>query len=284
MNLIIDLLGLDLYVEDELTKNTIREKLLSCFTRNELNSEYFRCHDLICRWAGWYTIFIFDISNGREYFRVTITISDKRNVINLTFKPNQVGNKGMVNLRNFLIEMVGVDLARSVYYEAEIKRFDISVSDNFALAMSCYSYLRRAREYKSQHELDYYGRRLRLQIEASGKSTLRLTVNGNNEPNGEVSGLTIADMVEYDANICLFNLCFLSETVFDLKFRNHVKEYGLDFALNQCSEKTRLRYLHLLEKFYREHSSVVLDDMLSNITTLLHPLKSSNYVPSSQRL
>lgn len=237
----------------------------------------------------------------QSYFNFKVSIYPKNkshNFIRFEFNPAKLGEDGERKLRHLLIKILGVKLARTVFYEARLTRLDTTI-DCYSAVDNYYMYMKGVSCSKIECGVD---RKIQSQICGSDRSDVRVTAYDKAKQTKQLHGVdadsvswfrleienrdlgyTMADIREklelQFKKLSFYRADFLADMYFDDDFLFAVQTDGLNVALNQLPRNDRKRFLRRLKQYVFDPfklSSLTIKPGLES----LRFLKSTKYVPS----
>ncbi|PTQ77383.1 hypothetical protein C8R26_10829 [Nitrosomonas oligotropha] len=236
-----------------------------------------------------------------NYFNLKISIFSKNkshNFIKFEFNPAKLGEDGGFKIRAFLIKILGIKLARTLFYEARLTRLDTTIDchsavDKFYMYMkgfSCSEIIRGADD------------EIQSQICGSNRSNIRVTAYDKAEQTKQSHGLDAEsvswvrlEIVNRDLGFAMaeireklelqfkklsfYRADFLADTYFDDDFLVAVQAEGLNTALSKLQRNDRKRYLRRLEHYKFDPFKLSRLTIKPGLQSLQF-LKSTKYTPS----
>jgi hypothetical protein len=194
-------------------------------------------------------------------------INTKHNFFRIEYNPNKLKKEGRIKLRKCLINLLGIDVVKRIYFEATITRLDLTL-DVFDMEPDLYIHVDRAKQStiypKSSGEPG-------SQIIGSTRSDCRITMYDKNEER-KTKGLKPiggnyqrieccirnlqcsmnelgSDLLKHLNKIKFYRKDFFNDDRFSKKFLINAKLKGLNHALAECGRNKRLRYRRYLEDY-----------------------------------
>lgn len=211
------------------------------------------------------------IDSKKSYFNFKVSIypvNKSQNFIKFEFNPAKLGEDGGFKIRAILIKILGVKLARTVFYEARLTRLDTTIDcysavDKFYMYMkgvSCSEIIRGADD------------EIQSQICGSDQSDVRVTAYDKAEQTKQLHGVDAdsvswvrLEIVNRDLGFAMAEIRdklknqfkklsfyrddFLADTYFDDDFLVAAQADGLNAALSQLHRNDRKRYLRQLKQY-----------------------------------
>lgn len=236
-----------------------------------------------------------------NYFNIKVSIfpiNKSHNFIKFEFNPAKLGEDGWRKLLRLLIKILGMKLARAVFYEARITRLDTTI-DCYSAVDNYYMYMKGVSCSKIECGVD---RKIQSQICGSDRSDVRVTAYDKAKQTKQLHGVdadsvswfrleienrdlgyTMADIREkldlQFKKLSFYRADFLADTYFDDDFLFAVQTDGLNVALNQLPRNDRKRFLRRLKQYVFDPFKLSRLTIKPGLESLRF-LKSTKYVPS----
>lgn len=235
----------------------------------------------------------FTIHNGNTIELSLYPINKSHNFIRVEYNPTKLGKEGRKALRTFLIKLLGIDIVKTIYFEATVTRLDLTL-DVFNMEPNLY--IHKNRVHQSEIFRVDGTNNISSQVLGSDNSNCRVTMYDKHLEQGQQKGknnnyqrievrlrklnCTMAHLsddllVEIEA-LNFFHADFLTDGRFSKEFKREAKAQGLNFALTTLTDDNkRRRYRRYLED-YRAYP-IALDDLDFDkahhraLSSLLHP-------------
>ena len=235
------------------------------------------------------------------YFNLQVSIYPKNkshNFIKFEFNPAKLGEDGGFKIRAFLIKILGVKLARAVFYEARITRLDTTI-DCYSAVDNYYMYMKGVSCSKIECGVD---RKIQSQICGSDRSDVRVTAYDKAKQTKQLHGVD-ADSVSWFRleienrdlgfsmaeireklelqfkKLSFYRADFLADMYFDDDFLFAVQTDGLNAALSQLPRNDRKRFLRRLKQYVFDPFKLSRLTIKPGLESLRF-LRSTKYVPS----
>lgn len=235
------------------------------------------------------------------YFNFSVSIYPKNkshNFIKFEFNPAKLGEDGERKLRRLLIKILGVKLARTVFYEARLTRLDTTIDCHSAVD-NYYMYMKGVSCSKIECGVD---RKIQSQICGSDRSDVRVTAYDKAKQTKQLHGVD-ADSVSWFRleienrdlgfsmaeireklelqfkKLSFYRDDFLADEYFDDDFLLAVQANGLNAALSQLHRNDRKRFLRRLKQYVFDPFKLSRLTIKPGLESLRF-LKSTKYVPS----
>lgn len=234
--------------------------------------------------------------HGHFNFKVSIyPINKSQNFIKFEFNPTKLGANGELIIRNLLIRILGMKLARTVFYEGRLTRVDTALDCHSAVD-NCYLYMKGVNCSEIIHGA---GGKILSQICGSDRSDVRVTLYDKQAEQAkrlQVTtgkwfrleivvrnlGFPMADirskLENHFKKLSFYSGDFLADEYFDASFLAAVQTDGLNAALSALCRNDRVRYLRRLEKYVCEPFRLRKLTIKPGLESLKF-LRSTKYVP-----
>lgn len=240
-----------------------------------------------------------NLQQGYFNFKVSIYPKNKsHNFIRFEFNPAKLGEDGERRLWRLLIKILGVKLARTVFYEARLTRLDTTIDCHSPIG-KYYMYMNRVSCSEIIRGADDA---IQSQICGSDQSDIRVTAYDKVEQTKQVYGVdaeslscvrleivnrdlgfAMADirekLVNHFKKLSFYRDDFLADEYFDDDFLLAVQANGLNAALSQLHRNERKRYLRRLEQYVFDPFKLGRLSLKPGLESLKF-LRSTKYVPS----
>jgi hypothetical protein len=235
----------------------------------------------------------FTIHNGNTIELSLYPKNTNHNFSRVEYNPTNLGKEGRKALRTFLIKLLGIDIVKTIYFEATVTRLDLTL-DVFNMVPNLY--IHKNRVHQSEIFRVEGSNNIETQILGSDHSNCRVTLYDKHLEQGQQKGkddnyqrievrlrklnctmAALSDdlLVEIEA-LNFFHADFLTDGRFTKKFKREAHAQGLNFALMALTDDNkRRRYRRYLED-YRAYP-IALDDLdfekahRRALSSLLHP-------------
>lgn len=240
-----------------------------------------------------------NLQQGYFNFKVSIYPKNKsHNFIRFEFNPAKLGEDGERKLWRLLIKILGVKLARTVFYEARLTRLDTTIDCHspigkyymYMKGFSCSEIIRGADD------------EIQSQICGSDQSDIRVTAYDKAEQTKQLHGVDAEsvswvrlEIVNCDLGFAMAEISeklknqfkklsfyrddFLADAYFDDDFLVAAQADGLNAALSQLHINDRKRYFRRLEHYAFNPFKLSRLTIKPGLESLKF-LKSKKYVPS----
>lgn len=239
-----------------------------------------------------------NLQQGYFNFKVSIYPKNKsHNFIRFEFNPAKLGEDGERKLRRLLIKILGVKLARTVFYEARLTRLDTTIDCHSPIG-KYYMYMKGVSCSEIIRGTDG---EIQSQICGSDQSDIRVTLYDKAEQTKQVYGVDAEsvscirlEIVNRDLGFSMVDIReklenhfkklsfyrddFLADTYFDGDFLAAAQADGLNTALSQLHRNDRKRYLRRLEKYAFDPFKLRKLTLKPGLESLKF-LRSTKYVP-----
>ncbi len=204
----------------------------------------------------------FTIHEGNKIELAMYPIKKSHNFLRLEYNPTKLGKEGRKELRSFLIKLLGIDLVKTIYFEARVTRLDLTL-DVFDMEPDLYLHKKRIEQSQIIREDGI----MASQILGSDESDIRITMYNKSLEQGKKSKANhqrieirirslnavmadLSDTLLSQINaLNFFNADFLTDARFNKKFKREAKAQGLNAALMAWDDNTRRRYMRHLEDY-----------------------------------
>ncbi len=241
-------------------------------------------------------------SSKEDHFNLKVSIFPKNkshNFIRFEFNPAKLGTDGELKLRGLLIKILGMRMARTVFYEARLTRLDTTI-DCYSAVDKFYMYMKGVSCSEIKRPADD---EIQSQICGSDQSDIRVTAYDKAEQtkrqlhsvDAESVSWVRLEIVNRDLGFSMAEIReklelqfkklsfyrddFLADEYFDDDFLATVHAEGLNAALSRLSRNDRKRYLRRLEHYafdpFKLSSRLTIKPGLESLKFL----KSTKYVP-----
>jgi hypothetical protein len=198
-------------------------------------------------------------------------INTNQNFIRVEYNPANLDVKGRLALRQFLVKLLGLSLAKNIYFEANVTRIDLTI-DDYEMESNLYIY-RPGSRVSSLYRPENDGGIL-SQVIGSDSSDIRVTLY---DKDAQISGLpseagatsyqrleiryrlrgftmTTLDssLLDEFEKVRFYRAGFLEDDRFDTSFVKTAYKRGVTLAMAQMDDASRRRYRRYLED-YRVH-------------------------------
>jgi hypothetical protein len=193
---------------------------------------------------------MYPINKGHNFFR-------------LEYNPSKLRKEGRKRLRSFLIKLLGIEIVKTIYFEALVTRLDLTL-DVFDMEPGLFIYKKRVQQsqvFRGENES------MASQVLGSESSNCRITMYDKHLEQG-MEGKTNYQRIEIrlrKLNVAMaylntellcellalyfYNDGFLTDPRFTEEFGELAYSHGLNFALALLDENTRLCYQRYLETY-----------------------------------
>lgn len=240
-----------------------------------------------------------NLQQGYFNFKVSIYPKNKsHNFIRFEFNPAKLGEDGGFRIRDFLIKILGIKLARTVFYEARLTRLDTTIDCHSPIG-KYYMYMK---DVSCSEIIRGADGEIESQICGSDQSDIRVTAYDKVEQTKQVYGVDVEsvsyirlEIVNRDLGFAMVDIReklrnhfkklsfyrddFLADTYFDDDFLAAAQADGLNAALSQLHRNDRKRYLRRLEHYTFNPFKLRKLTLKPGLESLKF-LRSSKYVPS----
>lgn len=240
-----------------------------------------------------------NLQQGYFNFKVSIYPKNKsHNFIRFEFNPAKLGEDGERKLWRLLIKILGVKLARTVFYEARLTRLDTTI-DCHSPVGKYYMYMNRV---SCSEIIRGEDGEIESQICGSDQSDIRVTAYDKVEQTKQVYGVDAEslscirlEIVNRDLGFAMAEISeklelqfeklsfyrndFLADAYFDDDFLAAAQADGLNAALSQLHRNDRKRYLRQLKQYAFDPFKLSKLTLKPGLESLKF-LRSSKYVPS----
>lgn len=204
-------------------------------------------------------------------------INLSHNFLRVEYNPTHLTKIGRHKFRTFLINLLGGNVMKKIYFHAVVTRLDLTLD---VYDMEPGLYIQKSRAIQSSHFRELDGK-LSSQVIGSDQSKCRITMydkNIENQRNNKSTSTTNYQRIEVrlrkldctmnELNDSLlkelkrlnfYSKKFFGDAGFSRSFLTNVANEGLNTALNKLSDKNRRRYKRYLED-YRKHP-ILLEDL-----------------------
>jgi hypothetical protein len=217
-------------------------------------------------------------------------INKGHNFIRVEYNPTKLGKDGRKRLRTFLIQLLGIERVKTIYFEAIVTRLDLTLD---VFNMETNLYLHKNRVHKSEIFRVEGSTQIASQVLGSDNSNCRVTMYDKNleqnqqkdnnyqrievrlrKLNCNMDALNDDLLSEIEA-LNFFHADFLTDDRFTKKFKRAAKSQGLNYALTNLDDNTRRCYRRYLED-HRAYPIVTTDLDFDKahrraLGSLLHP-------------
>lgn len=240
-------------------------------------------------------------SSKENHFNFKVSIYPKNkshNFIRFEFNPAKLGEDGRRKLRRLLVRILGIKLARTVFYEARLTRLDTTI-DCYSALDNFYMYMKGVSCSEIKRPADD---EIQSQICGSDQSDIRVTAYDKAEQTKQLHGVdaesvswvrleivnrdlgfSMAEIREKLENqfkkLSFYRDDFLVDEYFDDDFLAAAQADGLNTALSGLSRNDRKRYLRRLEHYAFDPFKLSKLTLKPGLESLKF-LKSTKYVPS----
>jgi len=298
---IFDKVGVTLPVVKSI-RPTIKDNLINLMVSND-HDDYMVRHYKGQRYGN---IFDFRVSVDTKigYFNLKVSIYPRckaHNFIRFEFNPTKLGTDGELKLRRLLIKILGMKMARAIYYEGRLTRVDTTI-DRHGAVDNCYMYMKAANCSKIIRGTDG---EIESQICGSNRSNIRPTLYDKTKERARRDrnrGDDVERVSQFRLEIVVRDLRFpmadihdkldlsfkklsfflddfLDDEYFDGDFLAAVQADGLNAALSGLSRNDRTRYLRRLQQQYACDAFNLRRLTIKPGVDSLMFLKSTKYVP-----
>ena len=240
-----------------------------------------------------------NLQQGYFNFKVSIYPKNKsHNFIRFEFNPAKLGEDGGFKIRALLIKILGMKLARTVFYEARLTRLDTTI-DCYSPVGKYYMYMKGVSCSEIIRGADG---EIESQICGSDRSNVRVTAYDKEEQTKRLRvgdaesvscirleivnrdlGFSMVDirekLVNHFKKLSFYGDDFLADTYFDDDFLAAAQTDGLNAALSQLHRNDRKRYLRRLEQYAFDPFKLRKLTLKPGLESLKF-LRSTKYVPS----
>ena len=202
----------------------------------------------------------FTIANKATIEVSLYPIKVDQNFIRIEYNPAKLGKEGRKQLRVFIVQLIGISLAKRVYFDANVTRVDLTL-DNYQMESNLYIYKPKSKTSSLYRQEE--GNRILSQVIGSDASDIRITLYDKKaqllginvgskkatyqrlEIRYRLRGLTIAtlnDALLKDIKSLHF-YCdgFLTDDRFDSAFIADAYHRGLNYAMSQINDSCKRR-------------------------------------------
>lgn len=234
------------------------------------------------------------------HFNIKVSIfpkSKSHNFIKFEFNPAKLGEGGGFKIRALLIKILGMKLARTVFYEARLTRLDTTIDCHSAVD-KFYMYMKRVSCSEIIRGADD---EIQSQICGSDQSDVRVTAYDKAEQTKQLHGVDAdsvswvrLEIVNRDLGFAMAEIRdklknqfkklsfyrddFLADTYFDDDFLVAAQADGLNAALSQLHRNDRKRYLRQLKQYAFDPFKLSKLTIKPGLESLRF-LRSTKYVP-----
>lgn len=184
----------------------------------------------------------------------------------MEYNPAKLTKEGRIKLRTFLIELLGREIVKTIYFIATITRLDLTL-DVFNMEPNLYIYKLRAKQSQIYREDE--SNNISSQVIGSDSSNCRITMYNKNVEQGKASDTnhqrievrlrnlktTMSDMkmlgeklLKNIMELDFYHADFLTDDRFSKKFKRVARTEGLNSAINGVKDNRRRCYRRYLEK------------------------------------
>ena len=240
-----------------------------------------------------------NLQQGCFNFKVSIyPINKSHNFIRFEFNPAKLGKDGERKLRRLLIKILGVKLARTIFYEARLTRLDTTIDCHSPIG----KYYMHMKGVSCSEIIRGADGEIQSQICGSDQSDIRVTAYDKAEQTkrqlhgvgAESVSYVRLEIVNRDLGFAMAEIRdklknhfkklsfyrdnFLADTYFDDDFLATAQADGLNAALSQLHINDRRRYLRRLEHYAFDPFKLSKLTLKPGLESLKF-LKSTKYVP-----
>jgi hypothetical protein len=199
------------------------------------------------------------------------------NFLRVEYNPALLGKEGRIQLRTFLIELLGHDIVLSIYFVATVTRLDLTV-DIFDMEPNLYPHKNRVNYSEIKKDEDTGG--IQPHIIGSDLSNKRVTIYDKNAEQGveksnnyqrvEIRyrnlncsmGKLSRELLNEFKTLNFFYDEFLTDSRFSRKFKRNASDNGLNSALKELNDVDKRRcYLRYLNDYLAEPHPIEIDDL-----------------------
>lgn len=206
----------------------------------------------------------FEIYHGNTIDLSLYPCNKQHNFLRLEFNPDKLGKEGGIELRRFLIKLLGLKEVKRIYFHARVTRLDLTL-DILNMEPNLYLHIDKVRQSSIKRNKDQV---ITSQIVGSGNSDLRVTVydkdieQGNDRAGRHKQRVELrfrkldctmdelnADLLSQFERLNFYSADFINSKRFSKRFKSTAFNEGLNTALTQSDDNRRRRYRRRLADF-----------------------------------
>jgi hypothetical protein len=206
----------------------------------------------------------FEIYQGNTIELSLYPCNTQHNFLRVEFNPDKLGKEGGIELRRFLIKLLGLKEVKRIYFHAQVTRLDLTL-DILNMEPNLYLHMDKVRQSSIERNKAQV---ITSQVVGSGNSDLRVTLYDKDiEQGNDRAGLhkqrvelrfrklnctmaeLNADLLSQFERLNFYCPDFINSKRFSKRFKNTAYNDGLNTALTQSDDNRRRRYRRRLEDF-----------------------------------